>query len=89
MEDLITEEINQFKQLIDTHKGEPFDIINKLNLPILNALWKVTVGERFEYDNPRLIDIVHRLTETFKIFADPSQVSFSKIEVYKKTINFT
>ena len=79
MEELITEEINQFKQLIDTYKGEPFDIINKLNLPILNALWKVTVGERFEYDNPRLIDIVHRLTETFKIFADPSQVSFSKV----------
>ena len=26
--------------------AEPFDFINQLNLPILNALWRITVGER-------------------------------------------
>ena len=32
------------------------------------------MGERFEYDNPRLISIVHCLTETFKRFAKPENV---------------
>ena len=73
MEGLIHEEVNLFKSFIDQQRSEPFDFMNKLNLPILNALWKVTVGERFSYDNPRLLSIVERLTEAFKIFGNPSQ----------------
>ena len=73
MEGLIHEEVNLFKIFINQRISEPFDFMNKLNLPILNALWKVTVGERFEYDNPRLLSIVERLTEAFKIFGNPSQ----------------
>ena len=33
--------------------------------------------ERFDYDNPRLRDIVERLTETFKVFASPSMAVLS------------
>ena len=73
MEGLIEEEVNLFKSLINRNISEPFDFLNKLNLPILNALWKVTVGERFEYDNPRLLSIVERLTEAFEIFGNPNQ----------------
>ena len=32
------------------------------------------MGERFEYDNPRLISIVTRLTESFKRFGKPENV---------------
>ena len=74
MEEMIKEEVAQFKQLIDKNISQPFNFMGKLNLPILNALWKVLVGERFEYDNPRLIDIVKRLSDAFEIFARPSQV---------------
>merc|ERR1712064_153227 len=73
MEEMIQEEVDMFKALINKSNGEPFDFMNKLNLPILNALWRVTVGERFEYDNPRLLSIVRRLTEAFEIFGNPSQ----------------
>merc|ERR1719461_2779256 len=70
---MIQEEVEMFKSLINKTTGQPFDFINQLNLPILNALWRVTVGERFEYDNPRLLSIVRRLTEAFEIFGNPSQ----------------
>ena len=73
MEELIQEEIVQFKNLLDRSLNEPVDFMNKLTLPILNALWNVTGGERFDYDNPRLKDLVVRMTETFKILGDPSQ----------------
>ena len=76
MEKLVQEEVDLFKRFISKHSSEPLDIINKLNLPILNALWKVTVGERFEYDNPRLISIVERLTEAFKLLLRPSRMLF-------------
>ena len=62
MEELIQEEVDLFKALILKNGEESFDFINKLNLPILNALWRVTVGERFDYDDPKLLSIVHRLT---------------------------
>ena len=46
MEEMIQEEIVQFKHLLDGVTHEPIDFVNRLNLPILNALWNVTVGER-------------------------------------------
>ena len=73
MEGLIEEEVNLFKSLINRNISEPFDFLNKLNLPILNALWKVTVGERFEYEDEKLVSIVSRVTELVKIIARPSQ----------------
>ena len=76
MEGLIHEEVNLFKIFINQRISEPFDFMNKLNLPILNALWKVTVGERFEYDNPRLLSIVERLTEAFKLLMRPNRALF-------------
>ena len=74
MEDLIQEEVELFKALIMKNGEKSFDFVNKLNLPILNALWRVTVGDRFEYDDPKLLSIVHRLTETFKRLAKPENI---------------
>ena len=67
MEGLIEEEVQALNALLETKKAEAFDIAPILNLPILNALWKVTVGERFEYEDPKLLDICERLGKVFKI----------------------
>ena len=74
MEELIQEEVALFKALIKKSEGEPFDFINQFNLPILNALWKVTVGERFEYDDPKLVSIITRLTEFSKRLGRPENL---------------
>lgn len=74
MEEMIQEEVLLFKALINKNQEEPFDFINQFNLPILNALWKVTVGERFEYDDPRLMSIIERLTDMFKRIGKPENV---------------
>ena len=74
MEELIQDEVALFKALIKKSEGEPFDFINQFNLPILNALWKVTVGERFEYDDPKLVSIITRLREFFKRRGGPETV---------------
>ena len=100
MEEMILEELSHFKQYIESKKGEPLDFYNKFNLPILNALWKVTAGERFDYDNPRLIDIVARVIETVRILGNPKQFllyafpwiaeifpSFARLDYAFKTIS--
>ena len=67
MEGLIEEEVHALKALLDTKTTEAFDMAPLLNLPILNALWKVTVGERFDYEDPKLLNICERLGKVFKI----------------------
>jgi len=74
MEELIQEEVDLFKGLIDKKNGEPFDFINQFNVPILNALWRITSGERFDYDHPKLESIVERLTENFKRAGNPANI---------------
>ena len=66
MEDLINEEVDMFKTLILKAEGKPFDCISQFNLPILNALWKVAVGDRFEYDDKRLASIMDGVTIQFR-----------------------
>ena len=74
MEDMIHEEVNLFKSLISQHNGEPIDLINKFNLPILNALWRITVGQRFEYEDPKLVKIVEMLTKMFQRYGGPENI---------------
>ena len=73
-EEIIDEEVELFMEEIQKSKGKRFDFINTFNLPILNALWRVTVGQRFDYDDPRLISISHKLTNLRKQAADPSAI---------------
>ena len=42
------------------------DFTNKFNLPILNALLNVTVGQRFDYNDPKLISLIERMTNWMK-----------------------
>jgi len=72
MEGLILEEVSKFKSYLDGKIGEPIDIAPMLTLPIVNALWKVTVGERYDYNDPKLLDIGRRMTEVFKAVTHPS-----------------
>jgi len=73
MEDLINEEVEVFNEELKSYGGEPIDIAGKLNLPILNSLWKITVGQRFDYDDPKLGIILAKLTEFFQRTANPKQ----------------
>jgi len=74
MEEMIHEEVLMFLEVIKKAEGEPFDFGNKFNLPILNALWRVTVGTRFDYDDPKLISIVERLTAFFQRIGNPAVI---------------
>jgi hypothetical protein len=78
MEEMILEEVRQFTAFLrqfatstDMGGGQPLDMSSQFNLPILNALWRVTVGDRLEYTDPRLLDIVHRIGVFLQKLANP------------------
>ncbi len=74
MEEMIQDEVKQFIAYLKQTSCTPIDIAGKFNLPILNALWKITVGESFEYSDPKLIEILEKLTELLQKFAKPTGV---------------
>ena len=74
MEEMIKEEVELFIEEIKRSKGKPLDFANKFNLPILNALWNVTVGQRFVYDDPKLTCLIERLTNWMRRVTNPAAV---------------
>ena len=74
MEELINEEVEVFNEALKSYGGEPIDMAGKWNLPILNSLWRITVGQRFDYDDPKLRSILAKLTEFFQRIGNPKQM---------------
>ena len=99
MEEMIKEEVQLFTEEIKKNEGKPFDFINKFNLPILNALWNVTVGQRFDYNDPELVSLIERVTNWFKRVAHPASVlvlvfpalfkRFPKLLEYNETLDIS
>ena len=75
MEQLINEEVELFIDYIKNTKMEPFDCNNKFNLPILNALWRIAVGNRFDYHDETLKSIVERFTLLLKRAGKPESAA--------------
>jgi Cytochrome P450 len=76
MEDLIQEEVRQFITFLRPFASSqlPVDMANQFNLPILNALWRITVGDRFEYTDPQLMDIIKRFGIFLQNLGNPAAV---------------
>jgi len=63
MEELINEEVLQFSAELDKHLNQPISVKNKFNISVINGLWTIIAGKRFELDDPELIDIVGKIDE--------------------------
>ena len=72
MEEVIVDEVRQFTSLLSQLTGQPINMASQFNLPILNALWRITVGDRFEYTDPQLLDLIRRMGLFFQKLASPA-----------------
>merc|ERR1712241_1602241 len=67
MESLIHLEVNALNDALSKDVEKPIDLKNKFNISVINALWTLISGRRYELDHPDLLDIVmkvDRLTNT-------------------------
>jgi len=74
MEDMIKEEVELFLDLIKKTEGEPFDFCTKFNLPIVNALWRICLGQKFDYDDPEFILIVKKVNQINQTTTSPKHM---------------
>lgn len=61
-ESRIMEEIEAFLELLGSYKREPFDLTGILNTSMANNVMSITIGRRFDYDDPefaRFIEIMN------------------------------
>jgi len=91
IEETILEEVTHFKLHIENKIHEPFDFGTNLNLPIINALWRITVGQKFDYNDPKLLDLCSRITDSLKIMMTPKinmLLSYPVLFNFKKLFNY-
>ena len=62
-EELITNEMKEFIQRLDKNVGKPVSVKRSFNLAILNTLWMIMSGVRYEQDDPRLWSVLKLLDE--------------------------
>ena len=54
MSELVQDELGHFLRMLEETKGEPVQTSTLFNVPIVNAIWRVLTGQRFEAGDPRL-----------------------------------
>jgi cytochrome P450 family 2 subfamily U polypeptide 1 len=57
-ESRIMEEIEAFLELLSSYKREPFDLTGILNTSMANNVMSITIGRRFDYDDPDFFDLL-------------------------------
>lgn len=62
MEGLMMEEIKELVASFRREVGQPIVTQNKFNIAVLNALWTILTGQRFDQNDPRVRNIIHNLT---------------------------
>ncbi len=71
MERLICDEFRLFHEHISKSNGQPVDIRTNFNLAVMNSLWTVVAGERLEYDDSKVNQLVELMDQMFRQLGDP------------------
>lgn len=69
MEDILTEEVHKLVQAFRKQQNQPLNLNRTMNVSILNALWSIVVGDRFELDDPKLSGVIQMIDNMLKVLA--------------------
>ncbi|XP_006215059.1 cytochrome P450 2F5 [Vicugna pacos] len=71
IEERILEESNFLLAELRKTEGEPFDPTFVLSRSVSNIICSVIFGSRFDYEDERLLNIIHLINENFQIMSSP------------------
>ena len=57
------EEIEAFLELLSSYKREPFDLTGILTTSMANNVMSITIGRRFDYDDPEFVRFIEMLND--------------------------
>jgi hypothetical protein len=61
MEALIMDEVTELVEWIKVQDGQPIQLQQRFRLAVVNALWHLLAGVRFEHDDLKLTSILDQL----------------------------
>ena len=67
-ESRIIEEVGAFVDLMNSYKGQPFDLTGILNTSMANNVMSITIGRRYDYDNPEFARFIELLNDFDLLF---------------------
>ena len=63
MENLINEEVADVVDWIKSNEGKPVSVNKKFSLAVLNALWMIMTGHRYDHDDTKHNYILNEVNE--------------------------
>eukprot|EP00092_Neocalanus_flemingeri_P008902 GFUD01009577.1.p1 GENE.GFUD01009577.1~~GFUD01009577.1.p1 ORF type:complete len:538 (-),score=125.63 GFUD01009577.1:53-1666(-) len=77
MESIMHEEVVNFsKQLRSESENGPIDLANRFNVMVINVLWRIIGGKRFDYKDEKFAELVGHLNEGFSAIAPTPRLAF-------------
>ncbi|XP_014376321.1 cytochrome P450 2K6-like isoform X2 [Alligator sinensis] len=72
IEDQIVEECEHLIKSLESQKGKPFEPTITMNAAVANIIISILLGERFDYEDPRFIRLLHLIHENARLLGLPS-----------------
>ncbi|KAI5730597.1 hypothetical protein M8J76_015514 [Diaphorina citri] len=67
MADLITTEVECLVKLLKRKEGENIDCAGLFDIPVINTLWQMMAGSKFEYEDKRLAELLTLIHLSFRM----------------------
>ncbi|TFK08577.1 clarin-3 [Platysternon megacephalum] len=71
MENKILEECDYLIKDFESHKGSSFDTMNMMNAAVSNVIVSIMLGERFDYEDPTFLRLIHLINESVRLSGSP------------------
>ncbi|XP_059576215.1 cytochrome P450 2K6-like [Alligator mississippiensis] len=76
-EDYIVEECGYLIEKFESQKGKPFDPIMIMNGAVGNIIVSIVLGERFGYEDPQFVKLLHLINENVRVCGSPSVMIYN------------
>ena len=67
MEDILLDEVSKLIQHFKSQGNQPVQLNRMMNVSIINALWSIVAGEKFELDDPKFGQITNLIDDMLKV----------------------
>ncbi len=65
MAEIVQDEFTYLSKALEQTNGEPVDVKELFNVPVVNAIWRILTGERIESGDVRIERTIHDMDDLF------------------------
>uniref|UniRef100_A0A8C5PAJ7 Cytochrome P450 n=1 Tax=Leptobrachium leishanense TaxID=445787 RepID=A0A8C5PAJ7_9ANUR len=77
LEDKINEECDYLVERLRSYKGKPFDNVKILTSAVANIILSITLGQRYDYEDPTILRLTHLVRENTHLAGHPMGVLYN------------